>query len=49
MKITPIGAVFGFVPPPPIFLASVVAIVIIYVALVETAKHYFYSHYDTTS
>ena len=36
------GALFGFVPLPPLFLALMGAIVLAYVVSAETAKRWFY-------
>jgi len=44
LPLTPLGAPFGFVAPPPAFYAFLLATVLIYLTLVEIAKHLFYRH-----
>ena len=39
---TPLGALFSFVPPPPLFYAALAILLASYVALAETVKYYFY-------
>ncbi|MCX7683072.1 MAG: magnesium-translocating P-type ATPase [Anaerolineae bacterium] len=39
---TPLGAPFGFVPMPPLFLAVLAAIVLAYILAAELAKRWFY-------
>jgi len=39
---TPLGAAFGFVPLPPLFLGLMGLIVLSYVASAELAKRWFY-------
>jgi Mg2+-importing ATPase len=39
---TPLGALFGFVPLPPLFLAMLAAILAAYVLSAEAVKHWFY-------
>ena len=38
----PLGARLGFVPPPPLFFAVLVGMVLSYLALVEVVKRWFY-------
>ncbi len=45
LPFSPFASLFEFTPPSLSFLTAVGVIVIVYVALVETAKHYFYSKY----
>jgi Mg2+-importing ATPase len=45
---TPLGAVFGFVPLPPAFLAFMGLIVLAYVVSAEMAKRWFYASGTTT-
>ena len=42
LPLTPLGPVFGFVAPPPIFYLFVVAAVLVYLMLVEAVKQAFY-------
>ena len=42
---TPIGAFFGFVPPPPAFFLVLAGILGAYAVLAETVKRFFYKHY----
>ena len=42
LPLTPLGAWFGFVAPPAAFYAMLVALVLMYLLLVEGAKRYFY-------
>ena len=42
LPLTPLGAVFGFVPPPPTFYLFTVSAVLIYLCLVEAMKRVFY-------
>ena len=41
---TPLGAAFHFEPPPPVFFAWLLGMLLAYLALVETAKRYFYRY-----
>jgi Mg2+-importing ATPase len=41
---TPVGAFFGFVPPPPAFYLALVGILGAYALLAETVKKWFYRH-----
>ncbi len=41
---TPLGALFGFIPLPAEFLVLLVAMVSVYLALVEVMKRWFYGH-----
>ena len=45
LPFSPIGALFGFVAPPTPFVVAVGVIILVYLALVELGKHYFYSRY----
>ena len=42
LPLTPLGALFGFVPPPAAFYLFLVAAVAAYLALVEATKRLFY-------
>jgi Mg2+-importing ATPase len=42
---TAIGEWFGFVPPPPGFLAAVAGMVLCYLVLAEGVKRWFYSRW----
>ncbi len=42
---TPLGAVFSFVPPPPLFYAALALLLGSYVALAEAVKYYFYKRH----
>jgi P-type Mg2+ transporter len=42
---TPVGTYFGFVPPPARFYLILALMVVAYLAIVETAKRYFYRHF----
>jgi Mg2+-importing ATPase len=42
LPLTPLGALFGFVPPPPAFYVFLVAAVASYLVLVEVVKRIFY-------
>ena len=44
LPLTPAGAWFGFVPPPPAYYAFLIAAVAAYLALVEIVKRLFYRH-----
>ena len=41
---TPLGAFFGFVPPPPTFYIALAGILGAYAVLAETVKKWFYKH-----
>ena len=41
---TPVGAFFGFVPPPPVFYLALAGILGAYALLAETVKRWFYKH-----
>jgi len=41
---TPVGALFGFVPPPPAFFLALVGILGAYALLAEGVKRWFYKH-----
>jgi hypothetical protein len=41
---TPVGAFFGFVPPPPMFYLALAGILGAYAVLAETVKRWFYKH-----
>jgi Mg2+-importing ATPase len=43
---SPLGALFQFVPLPPLFLAVLGGIVVMYVASAEIAKHFFYRAHE---
>lgn len=45
IPLTPIGTYFGFIPPPPLFFLFLAVMVIFYLALVETAKQWFYKRF----
>jgi Mg2+-importing ATPase len=45
LPFTPVGGWLGFVAPPPLFFAYLVAAVAAYLALVETTKRVFYGLY----
>ncbi|WP_325409751.1 magnesium-translocating P-type ATPase [Methanoregula sp.] len=49
LPFTPVGALFGFVPPPPAFFAMLVVLVAGYIALVEVVKYWFYRRYGGPS
>ena len=40
---TPLGAFFGFVPPPPAFYLALAGILVAYAVLAETVKKWFYA------
>ena len=42
---TPVGAFFGFVPPPPAFFLALAGILGAYAVLAETVKKLFYKRY----
>ena len=42
---TPVGAFFGFVPPPPAFYLALAGILGAYALLAETVKRWFYKRY----
>ena len=42
LPLTPLGPIFGFVAPPPVFYLFVVAAVLVYLMLVEAVKRAFY-------
>jgi P-type Mg2+ transporter len=42
LPFTPLGAYFGFVPPPAQFYAILAAMVVVYLTIVEVAKRVFY-------
>jgi P-type Mg2+ transporter len=46
LPLTPVGAWFGFVAPPPTFYAAVVVMALAYLVLVEMVKRAFYRLYD---
>lgn len=46
LPLTPVGAWFGFVAPPPAFYAAVVVMAFAYLLLVEVVKRAFYRRYD---
>jgi P-type Mg2+ transporter len=41
--ISPVGALVGFTPPPPLFFAVLVLMVVMYLALVQVLKQRFYA------
>ena len=41
---TPLGAFFGFVPPPPLFYLALLGILGAYALLAEVVKRWFYKH-----
>jgi Mg2+-importing ATPase len=49
LPFTPLGAYFGFVPPPARFYAILAAMVVTYLAMVEMAKRGFYCWYQATN
>ena len=49
LPFTPLGAWFGFVPPPAGFYAAVGVMVVAYLGLVELVKHAFYRHHAARS
>jgi hypothetical protein len=42
---TPLGSVFSFAPPPPLFYAFLLLFIGVYLFLAETAKRWFYSRH----
>ena len=42
LPLSPLGPLFGFVAPPPVFYSFVVAAVLVYLMLVEAVKRAFY-------
>jgi Mg2+-importing ATPase len=46
LPLTPVGAYFGFVAPPPQFYAILAALVVVYLLLVEAMKRYFYRRFN---
>lgn len=46
LPLSPLGAFFGFVAPPPAFYLILAAMVCAYLAIVEAAKRWFYSRLD---
>jgi Mg2+-importing ATPase len=48
LPFSPLGSFFGFAPLPFQFIALIVLLVLVYIALVETAKVHFYSHLHAT-
>jgi Mg2+-importing ATPase len=46
LPLTPVGAWFGFVAPPPAFYAAVAVMALAYLVLVEVVKRIFYRRYD---
>ena len=42
LPFTPLGSLFGFVPPPPAFFAALAMILGVYLLLAETVKRWFY-------
>jgi len=49
LPFSPIGAYFGFVPPPARFYLILVSMVVVYLAMVELAKRGFYKWYGRHS
>ena len=45
LPFTPVGALFGFVPPPPTFFAVLAVLVTGYIIIVEGVKYWFYKRY----
>ncbi len=45
LPFTPVGALFGFVPPPPTFFAVLAVLVAGYIIIVEGVKYWFYKRY----
>ncbi|MCL5949946.1 MAG: magnesium-translocating P-type ATPase [Candidatus Bathyarchaeota archaeon] len=45
LPFTPLGAVFGFVPPPPLFFVALAILLGTYLLLAETVKHWFYKRH----
>lgn len=48
LPFTPVGAFFGFIQPPILFLFILAAFVIVYILLVEIVKIFFYRKYSTS-
>ncbi|MGB9617070.1 MAG: magnesium-translocating P-type ATPase [Desulfomonilaceae bacterium] len=46
VPLTPVGKLFGFVEPPPLFYAFLAGFVVSYLALVEIVKRWFYGRYS---
>lgn len=46
IPLSPIAAYFDFVAPPPVFYSLLAILVITYLLVVETAKHWFYAKWD---
>ena len=42
MPLTPLGAIFGFVPPPPLFYALLALLLGAYLMVAEVVKRWFY-------
>src|SRR5271157_808000 len=45
LPFTPVGALFGFVPPPPLFFAVLAVLVAGYIIIVEGVKYWFYKRF----
>ncbi|MBI5001536.1 MAG: magnesium-translocating P-type ATPase [Euryarchaeota archaeon] len=43
---TPLGALFGFTPPPLVFYVALAGMVVVYLMLAEIVKEWFYKHYS---
>jgi len=48
LPFTPLGNFFGFVTPPLLFFVFLASMVIVYLLIVEKAKHWFYKHYTSS-
>ena len=49
LPFTPLGAAFGFAPPPATFYAFLAAMVVFYLVLVEEVKRFCYRYLATKS
>ena len=45
LPFTPLGEIFGFVPPPPLFFAALAILLGTYLLLAETVKNWFYKRH----
>jgi uncharacterized membrane protein YhdT len=49
IALTTLGSIFGFTPLPLAFVLAIVAIVVVYLVVVEIVKYFFYRNLPTNT